>query len=571
MKKTLCVILARGGSKGIPKKNIFEICGHPLISYSIEAAKNSTFINDIVVSTDDKEIAKIAKLYGAKVPFLRSKFLANDKTPSVDALYDCVLKTEKKFNKKYDFIIELPCVSPLRDHSDVDKVLKILTTKKYDSVISYVNTGEKHPTRLKRIKKNVVTNFCKEYPEPDIGSRRQDFESCFIRNGAIYAMTRNCIINLKSRNGKKSYPFIMPQKKSINIDERFDLDLASLLIEKGYCANKPQKVFDLKKNIKFYSSKRNKNLLISAPTFFLDKELNKLKDKFNCTIVNNLDKKNIINNLNDKDAWLCHPSPDFFIDKKILKNNKSLKVIATPSTGTTHIDLNYCKEKNIKVFPITVSKKFNEIKASSEFTFLLCLLGFKKIFKAINEVKKGNWRNIERSIRGNEIIGKKIGIFGYGRIGKNLAKYFLTFGAKVNIYDPFKKIKNKYKTNINNILKNSDLIIVCISYSKKNHNFVDKNFLYKMKKNSIFINTSRGEVIDEKALISVLSSKRISCALVDVVKNEQNLTTRGNDLLNYAKKNNNLIITPHMAGLTFESEKKAFLISSENILKYFKI
>ena len=97
MKKTLCVILARGGSKGIPKKNIFEICGHPLISYSIEAAKNSTLINDIVVSTDDKEIAKIAKLYGAKVPFLRSKFLANDKTPSVDALYDCVLKTEKKF------------------------------------------------------------------------------------------------------------------------------------------------------------------------------------------------------------------------------------------------------------------------------------------------------------------------------------------------------------------------------------------------------------------------------------------------------------------------------------------
>ena len=204
MKKILAVILARGGSKGIPKKNIYEICGHPLISYSLQAAKESKLINKIIVSTDDKKIAKISKIYGAEVPFMRNKNLALDKTTSVEALRDAVIRSEKIYNQKFDFIIELPCVSPLRDAKDIDKALNILIkNKKIDSVIGFVNTGEKHPTRLKRISGNKITDFCKEYPEPDYGSRRQDFENCYIRNGSIYAMTRNCIINQKSRNGKK--------------------------------------------------------------------------------------------------------------------------------------------------------------------------------------------------------------------------------------------------------------------------------------------------------------------------------------------------------------------------------
>ena len=116
-----------------------------------------------------------------------------------------------------------------------------------DSVISYVNTGEKHPTRLKRIKSNKVTNFCKDYPEPDIGSRRQDFEPCYIRNGAIYSMTRNTLIKKNSRNGKKSIPYIMSDEKSINIDTKFDFEIAKMLIENGRCNNFPHKFFNYKK------------------------------------------------------------------------------------------------------------------------------------------------------------------------------------------------------------------------------------------------------------------------------------------------------------------------------------
>ncbi len=143
-------------------------------------------------------------------------------------------------------------------------------------------------------------------------------------------------------------------------------------------------------------------------------------------------------------------------------------------------------------------------------------------------------------------------------------------GAEVNYFDikkrkPSSKIKSK-----NQILKTSDLIVVCISYNKKNIDFVNKDFFSKMKKNSVFVNTSRGEVVNENALIHALKTKKLKFALIDVIKNEQYLKTKKNKLIEYAKKCNNLLISPHMAGLTEESEKKAFLISVENIIKYFK-
>ena len=196
--KVLAVILARGGSKGIPLKNIANINGHPLISYSITAALKSKLVNKIVVSTDSEQITKVSRIYGADVPFKRSSRLSGDKITSAEALRDAVIKSEKIFRTTYDFIIELPCVSPFRDNLDIDNALKILiNNKKLDSVISYVNTGEKHPVRLKRIVNGKVTNFCKEYKESKFHSRRQDFEPCFIRNGAIYAMRRDVIIKKK--------------------------------------------------------------------------------------------------------------------------------------------------------------------------------------------------------------------------------------------------------------------------------------------------------------------------------------------------------------------------------------
>lgn len=240
-KNILCIILARGGSKGIPKKNIFLINGHPLISYSIFAGLNSKYIDKVVVSTDSKKIKSFSEKYGASVPFLRPKKLSLDKTLSVHALQHAVKKCEEIYNTVYDYVIEIPAVSPFRCSKDIDNALEIFfKNKSLDSLTAYVSSGEKHPIRLKRLRKNKITNFCKEYPEDPKGSRRQDFETSYIRNGSIYLVTRKSLFTHNSRNGGNHFPFVMSENKSLNIDNKFDLEIAKLLIENDYCKNKPQ-------------------------------------------------------------------------------------------------------------------------------------------------------------------------------------------------------------------------------------------------------------------------------------------------------------------------------------------
>ena len=569
-KKILSVILARGGSKGIPKKNIIKINNHPLISYSIAAAKNSKYIDKIIVSSDSKEIINTSLKYGIDGFINRPKNLSTDKTTSVDALFHSVIAAEKLFDTKFDYIIELPCVSPLRDHKDVDFALNKLNELRTHSVVSYVDTGEKHPIRLKRIKNNKISNFCKEYPEASWGSRRQDFEPSYIRNGAIYAMTRECILKKKSRWGSKSYPYIMPDFKSVNIDTKFDLLLSELLIKNGFCRNKP---LIKKKIIKKINNKKNK-ILITTTTSFLESFKEDLINKYDCIFAEGIEKNKLIKILKDIDGWICNPSPNYKIDKIVLKNAKKLKAIFTPSTGSTHIDKKYLNKRKIYLFTIQKNNELQRIKASSEFTFGLLLSSFRNLVQGAKVVQSGNWRNQEDKIRGNELYKKKIGIIGFGRIGQNIYKYAKSFGMEIKAYDPFKLTKlRKFKilSNLNYLLKNSDVVTVCVHLNNKTKKMCNKLFFNKMKKGSIFINTSRGEVIDEISLIKALKSKKIKSAAVDVIQGEQNEDISNNKLILYSKENDNLIITPHMAGLTYESEKLAAKIILAKVDKFFAL
>lgn len=564
-KKVLAVILARGGSKGIKKKNIIPLDGHPLISYSIAAAKNSKYIDEIIISTDSIEIQKISKKYGGLISFTRPASLSGDKVLSVNALKHAVLTHEKIVEKKFDYIIELPCVAPFRDHKHIDTALKLLFDKKADSVISYVNTGEKHPTRLKRIKKNKVSDFCREYPEPKSGSRRQDFENSYIRNGAIYSMTRETLLKKNSRHGKFSYPFIMPEKVSINIDNKFDLKIADLLMKNGECLNFPKIAYDLKINLR-----NNKQKLLALNSFdFMGEVKKKFQEKFGCSFFYNIDKRDLEKIIGRYDIIICHPSPDYKYDAKLLSKAVNLKVICTPSTGTNHIDLAFCKRNRIKIIGIRDHKELKYIKASSEFTFLLLLAALKKIHLAFQKSKNDHWRKNEPFLRGNELRKKTIGIIGLGRIGSNLVKYLKPFECKILGFD----IKNirisnvKIEKNINSLLKVSDIICVCIHLNKKNFKFINKEKFKMMKKGVIFINTSRGEIVDESALLKNLISKKISCAALDVLSKENLIGKIKNPLIEYSRKNDNLLISPHIAGLTVESETLASKIILKELLK----
>ena len=228
----LGLTLARGGSKGIPKKNIKNINGKPLIAHTIEAALNSKIFTDYVVSTDSLEIAAISRQYGAKTPFIRPDELSGDTVLSRDCVKHAVLECEKIYNTKYDYVIELPCVAPLRNHIHIQEAFEQLISTGADSVISVVQMQDKHPVRMKRIIDGKLYDFCKEYPEGE-ASRRQDLELCYLRNGAIYSMTRDCIVKEFSRHGAVSMAYIMDENVSVNVDTMLDFKLAEVLLKEN--------------------------------------------------------------------------------------------------------------------------------------------------------------------------------------------------------------------------------------------------------------------------------------------------------------------------------------------------
>ncbi len=228
-KKILGVTLARGGSKSIKLKNIKIINKKPLIAYTILEALKSKHLTDYIVSTDSLKIAKVAKKFGAKIPFLRSAKLSTDKTSSVSALIHAVKFMEKKNKIKYDYVIELMCTNPFKKRSDIDSVIKKIIRTKADSVIAVHRIYDHHPARIKKIINDKIFDFCiKEKKE----SRRQDLRpKAYVRSGAIYALSRDYLINKRARYGSKnSRPYFLSKNKSVNIDDNTDFYIAEKIL-----------------------------------------------------------------------------------------------------------------------------------------------------------------------------------------------------------------------------------------------------------------------------------------------------------------------------------------------------
>lgn len=316
------------------------------------------------------------------------------------------------------------------------------------------------------------------------------------------------------------------------------------------------------------------NLLITAPLEFTLGLQEKIKTETNLFYLYGKSTYDIKKSLstNKIDAWICSPCPTYKIDQSFVSLCPELKFIATPSTGTNHIDLDYLKLNNIKVWSLRDSKIVNKIYASSEFTFALMIALIRKIPDAINEVKKNNWRNVEANLRGRELSGMNIGIIGYGRIGSNLARYCNAFNMRVTVYDPYVNVNDNQILQVNKLelmLPEIDILVVCIHLTKDTFGFINDTIFSNLKKGSFFINTSRGEIIRENALIRYLQSGHIQAAAVDVISDELNDNHQKNILIEYAKENNNLLITPHIAGLTYDSETKAQTAAYEAVFDFF--
>jgi len=226
-KKILAVIPARGGSKGVPGKNIIDFCGKPLIQYTIEAALNSKDLGECIVSTDSSEIASVAKSLGVLSPFKRPANLSGDEALSLDVVQHAVEFMESKNGSEYDFILMLQPTTPLRQATDIDKAIQLLIETRADSVISVVDVDGHHPLRMKRVVDGRLINYIDQGYE-DMRPR-QSLPSAYIRNGAIYAVTRDVLMNQHSFTGEDCRAYIMPSSRSINIDTLMDLELAKIL------------------------------------------------------------------------------------------------------------------------------------------------------------------------------------------------------------------------------------------------------------------------------------------------------------------------------------------------------
>lgn len=222
-KKILAIIPARKGSKGIVNKNTIDVRGKPLIAYTIYAAKQSKYIDDVIVSTDGESIADISNFYGAEVPFLRPEILANDTAKTIDAIIYTIEKLEK-MNRLYDVVVLLQPTSPLRQTNHIDESLEKFFASSMQGLVS-VNKVEIKPVLIRIIQDDILHPIISQ----NSTVRRQDMSSYYKVNGAIYINKVSEIHKDLSFNDNK-VPYIMESECSIDIDTMDDLLLVNEIL-----------------------------------------------------------------------------------------------------------------------------------------------------------------------------------------------------------------------------------------------------------------------------------------------------------------------------------------------------
>ena len=219
-KTFLAIIPARGGSKGLPGKNTKELCGKPLIAWSIEAGLKSKYLDKVVVSTDYQSIADIAKEYGASVPFLRPDYLASDTATSFDAVKHTIDYYKNELNKEFDYIVLLEPTSPLREVDDIDNMIeKILTMEdRFDSIVSIGEVHE-HPSIMKKIINHTLIQYWKDL---EMTTRRQDNDIAFFPYGVAYIVKKNIFLSEKTFYTKRNTFFEVKRYQCYEIDDIYD-------------------------------------------------------------------------------------------------------------------------------------------------------------------------------------------------------------------------------------------------------------------------------------------------------------------------------------------------------------
>jgi CMP-N,N'-diacetyllegionaminic acid synthase len=221
-KTFLAIITARGGSTGLPRKNIKHLAGKPLIAWTIEEAKKSKCLDRIILSSEDTEIINVAKSFGCEVPFVRPSALAKDDTPGIDP----VIHALKTLPEKYDFVVLLQPTSPLRKEHHIDEAIEMLDHYRAESLVSICEAKESPYWMFNLNTDNTLTSIL---PMVNI-SRRQDLPQCYILNGALYIASFHQILTEQKFINDNTIGYHMAQNSSIDIDNMLDFEIAEKLL-----------------------------------------------------------------------------------------------------------------------------------------------------------------------------------------------------------------------------------------------------------------------------------------------------------------------------------------------------
>lgn len=217
----IAIVPARGGSKGLPGKNIRNLCGKPLIAWTIEAAKSAKYLDTVVVTTDSLDIAAVAKEYGAEVPFIRPHELASDYTPTIDVVYHALKYYREALNQEFDYVVLLEPTSPLRENDDIDRMLELLVNraKQCDAIVSVGEVSE-HPSIMKRLVRGDLEPFCVTLSQT---TRRQDNTAAYFPYGVAYIVKTSVLFEEGTFYVRRSMPFLIKRYQNYEIDDIYDL------------------------------------------------------------------------------------------------------------------------------------------------------------------------------------------------------------------------------------------------------------------------------------------------------------------------------------------------------------
>lgn len=310
------------------------------------------------------------------------------------------------------------------------------------------------------------------------------------------------------------------------------------------------------------------NILVTEPESCHEDYLTLLRD-IGRVVCKKMQRHELLEDIKNYDILII--GVETVVDRQLLDKAKRLKIIGSHTTGIDHIDVDYARKLGIK--DVTLRDRpemLKDVTATAEHTVALILSLVRNIPWAFDAVREEKW---ERSkFFGSQLKGKILGIIGYGRLGAKVAKYGLVLGLKVLVYDPYvdeeKIIQDQVlPVDLKFLLRESDVISIHVKLTKETENLVSYEEFQEMKRKPVFINTSRGRIVNEDALLEALNKKWVSGAAIDVLSAEtfSSNPLYNNSLVKYAKENNNLLITPHLGGATFESMRTTGLYIGEKI------